>query len=420
MKIKQVKINNLHKFVDFEIEFNKDITKLVGVNGSGKTTVGLISIWACFKGIAEKNKDGQLIGERYRFIGSQKPSADIEILLEDEQKHLKVLIKNHITKQGNHITFKPIEGEIDPLWLDTLFDTVFVSAKHFCALDPRAQAQSLGIDTSTFDADTKMYKSDFTYFNRKLKDMGDIGEEPDNIEHVDVEKLRKQGREISEFNQIQHDRQRDIENTESRIEDLREQKKALHDRIAKGMVILNAKPKPEELKDGSKIDQAFEDAEETNRKADAYNQWMNNKTNQDTINKNLAYNKAKQKEVDAEKIKYIKAFDFGFDGLTVSGNGGLLLNGRPIQDKYFSKGELEIIVAKLHMSMNPDLKVRFIDDFERLDEDNQAKLVNELLEAGFQIITAQVGKKKEDDKTILMRECKVVKKYVKKSKKALI
>ena len=44
MKIRQLKLKNFAQFEDFEIVFNDDITHLVGINGSGKTTVGLNAI----------------------------------------------------------------------------------------------------------------------------------------------------------------------------------------------------------------------------------------------------------------------------------------------------------------------------------------------------------------------------------------
>ena len=103
--------------------------------------------------------------------------------------------------------------------------------------------------------------------------------------------------------------------------------------------------------------------------------------------------------------------------LGVDDSGNLVLNDRLIKEPYFSKGELEIMVAKLYMSVNPDLKVRFIDDFELLDEDNQAKILKQLLDAGFQVITAEVGKSPKHKNSILLRECSKVDSYTPKPEK---
>ena len=121
MKIKELKLRNFAKFTDFEIIFDDKITHLVGINGSGKTTVGLTAIWAGLKGISEKSGSGQLVGERFRFIGSKGATADIEIKLIDEDKKGEVIIKNHISKDTNKITFEASEGYvINNEWLNNL------------------------------------------------------------------------------------------------------------------------------------------------------------------------------------------------------------------------------------------------------------------------------------------------------------
>jgi recombinational DNA repair ATPase RecF len=54
-------MKNFLNFTDFEVKFGDSITKMVGVNGAGKTTVGLTAIWSALRGIAEKNSNNQLI-----------------------------------------------------------------------------------------------------------------------------------------------------------------------------------------------------------------------------------------------------------------------------------------------------------------------------------------------------------------------
>ena len=132
MKLLKLKMDNFAKFTDFEIEYDGKITHLIGLNGSGKTTIGLTAIWACLKGIAEKSTNGQLIGKRYRFIGDNKKTADIELTLFDEEKNAEIIIKNKISKDNNKITFHAPEGyKIDDVWVKNLFSVAFVSAKNF-------------------------------------------------------------------------------------------------------------------------------------------------------------------------------------------------------------------------------------------------------------------------------------------------
>ena len=80
--------------------------------------------------------------------------------------------------------------------------------------------------------------------------------------------------------------------------------------------------------------------------------------------------------------------------------------GRPIREPYF-KGELEVIVAKIASSIKSEWKTRFIDDFDLLDEVKQEKLLKELIDAGYQVITAEVGTAATKDGSIVLRECKV-------------
>ena len=103
--------------------------------------------------------------------------------------------------------------------------------------------------------------------------------------------------------------------------------------------------------------------------------------------------------------------------LFLNEKGNLTLNDgntpRPIKEPYFSRAQLELIVARLHASINPELKVRWIDDFNLLDDTNQQKIIDELLESGFQVITAEVGKNKDEseENVILIKDCKVVDDY---------
>jgi disulfide oxidoreductase YuzD len=161
-------------------------------------------------------------------------------------------------------------------------------------------------------------------------------------------------------------------------------------------------------------------AEETNRKADAYQQFKQKKAMATAKDAEITESQAKQDKIKKERLERITAHKFPFSGLTVDDEGGLLLNGRPINQNTFSKAELELIVARLYSSLNPEFKVRFIDDFESLDEDNQKKLVDDLLAEGYQLITAEPGKKAVKPNTILLKECKVVESYETEPKRELL
>jgi len=411
MKISSLKLINFAKFNYFECEFNGNITRLVGVNGAGKTTIGLTSIWACFKGISERTGDGQLLGERYRFIGNQGASADIEITLIDEQKNAEIKVRNHITKQGNKITFEAPEGyRVNDDWLNEILSIALLSAKNFSLLSSEQQALELGIDTSEYDNNLAGIKQEYTILNRELKSFGEI-EPVEKVEPVLTADLLTQKEEIDDYNNKQRQllyerkqRQNEIEKFTEQMDTLKDAIKILENQIAEA-------PEPRPLIDPTTVVEKINNSWAINEQANAYKDYISRKEQKDSKHKELDANKIQQNKILSERLKYIKDFNFDFANLEVDDKGGLVLNGRPIKEPYFSKGELELIVAKLYVSQNPKLKMRFIDDFELLDEDNQKNIVDSLLQDGFQIITAEVGKIAKHDNSIILRECKIVEEY---------
>lgn len=427
MKIRSLKLQNFAKFTEFSCEFSDTITRLVGVNGSGKTSVGLVAIWAGLKGIAEKSKEGQLVGERFRFIGSARASADIEIVLIDEATAANVVITNHITKQSNEISFQSDSPKlsVDDNWLHNLLNVAFLSAKNFARLDSKEQALLLGIDTSTIDAKIKLAKEDATLLNRDMKTIG-VPVEPTGAipKRVSIAALVLEKDKIEEFNRNQDKAQTDIEIASNGMKLLAEEQAELERkltaviaRIKKGEEYLKKLPAPQTHRDVSKIKAQIDGAEAVNKQVDAYESYVTKKKACDSKQVEIDANKEKQEKLKQERLDLIGRFDFGFDGLSVDDDGALLLNGRPIREPHFSRGELEMIVAKLYVSMNPTLKMRFIDDFENIDDENQQKLLESLLKDGFQVITAEVRKTNAKDNTLLLRECKVVSEKSQKKEK---
>jgi DNA repair ATPase RecN len=418
MKIETLKMKNFAKFKDIEVTFSDKVTRLVGINGSGKTTVGLISLWAGLKGIAEKNTNGQLIGERFRFIGPEKSSADIEILLVDEKTKQRVMVTNHITKSGNEISFIAEDGSVlDADWLNNLLSVAFLSAKNFTSLSSKEQAILLGIDTTEYDKQIKAKKDEYTLINRDLRSLG-TKTPVEKAEKVSVSDLLAKKEEIDAFNKVQDERESAINTAKELLERLNEEKKeleakltALKERIVKGEDVVKNLPTPVAKKDTAALTQSIASAEKTNEQARQFSEYVEWTTKCSTLKDSLLENKEQQSKLEQEKLDFIKNFNFGFDNLGVNEDGELLLEGRPVKDPYFSKGEMELIVARLHASINPDFKLRFIDDLDLLDQENQEKILKELLDAGFQVIVSEVGTEKKGDNVLLLKECNLVDSY---------
>lgn len=454
MKLFGAKFRNFAKFEDFECEFNDQVTRLVGINGSGKSTVGLKGLIACINGIAESGKE-KLMGDRFKFIGKAGKSADIEYEFVDESTSAHFWIKNHVTESANKITFRGDgDAPVNEEWLRGFLNVALMSAKNFCSLSGRDQALALGIDASSFDQELAKHKEEFTGLNRDLKAFGELVE-PDKIARVDVAALAKKQAEIKcKLNGLYienrkanaaakaaHDQA--LKCAEKKQNEWNEKQEELSARI----MICNSSlgtlrhagyqgeevsffidslpiPEPEfspeqipelvlieEIPDDSELREVESEilaASDTNSKAEKYDTYLQRVSARDAKIKEIEANKVKQTECITARNKYISSFEFPFTGLATNENGELLLNERPINDSYYSKGELEIIVAKLHASTNPVFKCRFIDDFDLIDEDNQEKIIKELLEAEFQIITAEVAKSSNKENSIVLRECKIV------------
>lgn len=441
IKLKKLQLVNFAKFDNFEIEYSDQITKLSGFNGAGKTTVGLTGIWAALKGIAEKGKNGPLIGERFRFIGTKGKTAKTIITLIDTEKDVEIVVKNTISKSTNSISFEASDENyiVNQAWLNEFFNVAFLSAKNFCAMSSIEQALRLGIDTSDFDNEIDISKEKAKGLRAILKSKV-VGEEPEKVEGIALDEMLKDRQKHTDFNtaqgelakpvnkanelletlnaEIEEDEAAIKENEES-IKKLKAKIKEFKGRVQDGLDYIKTLDQPEEIVDLTDLDKQILEANQDNSKVEAHKVWKASKADHDEYSKKLKAQEKETGKIEANKLKYIKGKELPFDELTIDEKGGLLLQGRPIKEPLFSKGELEKIVAKLHAATNPDFKVRFIDDFESLDKDNQEDLVNSLLEDGFQVITAEVGESKGEN-YIEMRDCQIIDKSGKESKKPLL
>jgi DNA repair ATPase RecN len=428
MKIKELKVKNFAKFTDLQIEFDSNITRLVGVNGSGKSSI-LLAIFTALKGMASKGD--AIWGERFRFMTAGS-DPDIQLTLVDEVKGgAEIIVRNELSKKGNEITFRaPDDYPISQEWLSQLLSLSFVSAKNFCQLSGKEQAILLGIDTDIYDQSIKSLKDDYTLLGRELKTLG-TPESVEKVEKVIISELVKEKDDIEAYNKIEEAKQTAIDNNNASMSKLQAEKKQLQDemdildaKITATATIMKNLPVPEKLKDVTEVTKKINDAEPINIKAEAYEKYQTKLLDIEAKKEEIKANKGKQVQAEENKINYIKSFDFGFDGLTVDDDGQLQLNdgtsSRPIREPYFSKGQLEIIVARLYASTNPDLKVRFLDDFNLIDNANQEKIINELVEAGFQLIVSEVAESSTKENVILLRECRVVSDDELKTKKSLL
>lgn len=409
MRLEKLKLQNYVHFEDFEMVYNDDITHLVALNGSGKTTIGLTAIWAGFKGIAEKSKDA-LIGERYRFIAPGKKSLDIEITLHDDVKDITIVLKRHITKDVNQISIEctPEDSNISKEYVQDLLNVTFLSASHFTNLSGKDQALALGIDTSDYDSSVATIKSDAQFIRKQIKAIGEL---PilKKVEMVSITDLNSKRDIIVSDNRVQIDLLQKVNDKKEDIIDIVAKIKAHKEVLSQYEQELKGFAIPKDVQDTSSLDTQISASEETNKLAVVYEANELKIVDKLQLEKDLQKNKKLETEKNVSRLEYIKSAALGMKGLSVDDTGSLLMDDKPIKPPYFSKGELEMIVANIASGLNPEFKVRFIDDFDLLDDENQRKIIKGLTKRGFQIITASVGDKPMLEKSILLRQCKIVK-----------
>ena len=396
MKLQDLKIKNFGKFTDFEVVYNNKITRLVGLNGAGKTTVGLNAIWVALNGISEKS-DGGLVGERWRFIGNAERKAQIDLTLKDERTGEIITIHRTITDSKNELKFEAPEGyKIDDDWIKGLLSTAFISGKYFSLLTGKQQTNALGINTERYDTEIKELKAEYTAINKNLKNYAGLVEKQ-KVEKLSISVLLNEKAVIDKFNAEQETRKIKISGLSDKIQQKKKELELLENELA-------LIPAPLPVKETDTIISEINNAEVTNQRANEYDRYLEQKDIKDKLEKDLSNNKNSQHKKEQDKIDYIQSFKLG-EGLTINDLGDLLSNGKPIKEPYFSKGELEVIVIKLFLTTKPELKVKFIDDFDLLDDKNQEEIIKLLLDNDFQVITAEVGDTSDSFDAVVLREC---------------
>jgi recombinational DNA repair ATPase RecF len=452
LKIDSIQFKNHVHLKTIQCEFDGTITEIIGLNGSGKTTI-INALWMAVKGIALKGNDC-IIGDRFKFIQSGKKSMDVEIALIDENhNNAKILLKRHTLKSSSKLTFKAPENyPISHEWLQNLLSVSFLSAKNFTQKNKKEQALLLGIDTSKFDEELNEVKGLYTLLNRQYKAIGEP-EPVEKVEQVDVQELLKRKAELQKeiderFKQnslnnhsLRQDYDQKVKSSikEAEIYNIKQDEnerkidvaKSLHKQLIdlgyNGRDVIDwikSLPQPETYKDitGSdvphpdyieeipdktaieEIDKQIAEASDVNHKAVSYQNYLKIIQERDAKKKELEENQIKQKEIKQRRLEYIQSYNLAFDGLEIDEEGGLILHGREIREPYFSKGELEKIVAMLRASLDDALKVVFIDDFDLLDEKNQKEIPEYLIEKEFQVIVAKVGQSKGGKNIISLSE----------------
>lgn len=433
MKIKNLHLENFGKYSKVDVNFDPNVTYLIGPNGSSKTTIGLTAIWFILQGISEKASAGSspIIGERFRFIKNNFSSAKGILILEDLKNQDEITITRKITKDRQEVKIESTKnGILDQKWLDDLFNVFMLSPKRFSLLSAKEQAKSLGLDTSDFDAKLKELKNEYTFINREIKAFGDLPAEPiviDNPAQELIDRYQKDLADIAIVNDevYKHNRRLDlykrdrdtlkltlermdneINEIDARIMELQMQRQTTEENIVKAnfefdkICDLISDFKEKEETDIEEIRTNLNDAIALKQ-----DQAETEKINEKIIKRKekeieLIKNKNKQDDCIAEKNEYLRCKNLKIKGLEINEDGELIYQGRYIKEPFFSTGEIIRIVLSLNarLDANKDgLKYVFIQDWDLLDEENQIKVQEHLLKSGYQVVIEHVGNKEIDN-----------------------
>ena len=409
MKIKELTLKNFANFKEVSVSFDDNVTYLIGNNGAGKSSIGLMGIWFIFQGIAEKQSKGKdvIIGERFRFIGDFGKTASGEITLYDEKTQSEIKVIRKLTKDTSFISFIAPEGmELDQKWLDDLFNVFMINPKKFTELSSKEQALALGIDTNKFDSEIKELRGTITQNRTAIKAIDQsIQQIPlvggdDNVEDpTEVEKLLKDANDKNE-------RAKEVaalhEQYQKRLKELEDEVKVVSDRI-------RTLPPITPLVDTTELTNRWKKSLEQKGNLQSRKTRETLVSQKDKLIEETTAIMEKVEEVKANRADFIQSFKLQDKVLSINEEGELLLRGKPIKEPYFSSGELIKIIPAIFSQMDNELKFIFLQDFSLLDDENRDKIVKFLINKGYQLVIEIVGEEPIKDKNcIILREGQVV------------
>lgn len=404
-KISKIDIHNFAGISSFTANIGEGVNFIVASNGSGKSTIGISAIWACMQGIAEKSSNGTtpLKGERRLFIGAYDDKAVISIVIKDADCEYTVTRK--ISEKGNELEIVSSDGrKLDQAWLNGFFSSIMLNPMGFTRLSPKEQAITLGIDVSEYDKEIQEIKDEASFLRREVKNFGEI-EVPEKVEAVDISELNREKDGLVLFNSQQEEKRRAIEQKNEHVALAEKEVERLMQQLQVAQVALDNRkrelrelPEPCEMIPLDEINQKISEASEVNSKAFAYQAALKKQLEKDAKQAQLELTIEIQHAAEERRVAYMKTLDLPFDNLTINDEGGLLMNGRPLMEPYFSTGErIKYATMLLSSRQKPEgLRYVFIEAFDLLDEKNGNDVLEFLLSMDCQILAEKVAKSGEN------------------------
>ena len=436
MKIKDLIIKNFAKVSEISVSFDKDLTYIIGENGSAKTTVGLNAVWFLIKGLSQKG-DG-VIAERFRFIGPHSKSANVIGNLYDDTG-INYKISRKLLKNRTELKIEASDGrQLDQAWLDSIFNSFLIDPVGFSRLSGKEQALAFGADTASFDVkkkDLEIERRDIGRDVKRLQGVVDSAGNPEKINSVDVADLMAEltkrqdvnrqsdsaRTELGDYKYSMQEHAAEMKGVSQEIENLEEEiiklknimiagQKEADDMAAeyeKRKVIVANLPDFDE----QEIKDQIENAQEINQKATAYQQLLENEKALETTSFNYESKTDLIKKTEDDRNKYLKSLKLPWPNITITDEGEFRLNDKPFCSPYFSTGEILKFGARIGSKLKDGLKYVFFPSSNILDDKNRDNIIKTLVNDGFQVVLEYVGKERKKDTSILLKEMKVVESY---------
>lgn len=448
-KIKQITANNFGKVFALEADLAPDLNYLVGMNGAGKTTVGVNILQFVMQGVStRKSQDAPypLEAERFRVIGPHAASAQASITFHDTKLNCDIKVTRKVTKSAQELHFDAPEGIVlDQQWLTDLFNYYLIAPKAFAQLSSKEQALSLGIDTTEYDEKIEKAKEDLKSANTLLAEAKKKVEEKSVSAEIAKEYTsKKEVQEITARLQKASDaktasttrlsnietKTEKIEEVNAEIEEHRAEIKRLEAKITEKETKvntlqteigeLNAQESEYEMSltedpdnfDIEKINQELSELNKHNENFEAVQEHREAIDQEAEKQKTVDEKKKAVKDAEAEKTTYLQGKKLPFSNLSINEKGELLVDSKPLKPPYFSTGELNKLIPILMSSQNPEFKYVFIQDYNLLDEKKGQELIDFLLKKDYQLVIEYVGTEKGGlDNKIILKDCRVVDSY---------
>jgi hypothetical protein len=312
--------------------------------------------------------------------------------------------------------------------MENLISQFSINPYNFVNLSPQEQAKMVGVDTTKFDSGIKELKSELSIANREklrlMKLIPPTEEEPKAItvtspsEIIEqINKVNEHNAKVDQVNRLIDNHRKDRKALVVKQEDYRSEIVRLEELIMDcekeviSIDMLINTTEEEQAKRGEDkyiekelLETQLKNIEKDNREADEYKRFIENCKNLDVSKGEYTKIASQIADLGAEKVSYLQSQSFPKE-VSIDDEGGLLINGRELDETSFNHAKVMEIILALLKKDNATLKTIFIKDGNLYDSETLARL-----EAmGYQLLIEVVKNDLPTERVVYIKESKVVK-----------